>query len=151
MLHELAPPENRNVLCRQRKPFAILAPIVKPPVPIAFDPGRIIRLDRMDEIRSLGKLDGEFAFPSAGGIRAANFVEAPGLEQIHEAKFCFRNESDAQESNFALDRLEWRLSQEHTDPTAPHALALCRQKLIWERWPEGNAAAAATVDARRAA
>ena len=64
------------------------------------------------------------------------------------AKFCFRNETDAQESNFALDRLEWRLSQEHTDPTAPHALALCRQKMIWERWPEGNAA---TAETRKAA
>jgi len=60
-------------------------------------------------------------------------------------KFCFRNESDAQESNFALDRLEWRVSQEHSDPTAPHALALSRQQLIWKRWPDGIAAAAAAT------
>jgi hypothetical protein len=63
-------------------------------------------------------------------------------------KFSFLDETDAQESNFALDRLEWRLSQEHMDPTAPHALALSRQQTIWQRWPEGNAAAS---PARKAA
>ena len=62
-------------------------------------------------------------------------------------KFCFRDETDAQESNFALDRLERRLSQAHKDPTAPYALALTRQQLIWERWPHGNAAPANLQDA----
>ena len=62
-------------------------------------------------------------------------------------KFCFRDETDAQESNFALDRLEWRLGQEHADPTAPHALALGRQKLIWDRWPHSDAPAEAERNA----
>jgi hypothetical protein len=54
-------------------------------------------------------------------------------------KFSFRDATDAQESNFAIDRLEWRLSKEHKDPTAPYALALGRQQMIWERWPESTA------------
>ena len=64
-------------------------------------------------------------------------------------KFSFRDEDekDAQESNFAIDRLEWRISQEHKDPSAPYALALCRQKLIWERWPSS----AVPPDAQNAA
>lgn len=55
-------------------------------------------------------------------------------------KFSFRDEKDAQESTFAVDRIEWSIPDEHKDPKAPYALGLCRQKLIWERWPNGSAA-----------
>lgn len=55
-------------------------------------------------------------------------------------KFSFRDEKDAQESTFAVDRIEWSIPDEHKDPKAPYALGLCRQKLIWERWPSGSAA-----------
>ena len=55
-------------------------------------------------------------------------------------KFSFRDEKDAQESTFAVDRLEWSIPDEHKDPKAPYALGLCRQKMIWERWPNGSAA-----------
>jgi hypothetical protein len=54
-------------------------------------------------------------------------------------KFSFRDEKDAQESTFAVDRIEWSIPDEHKDPKAPYALGLCRQKLIWERWPSGSA------------
>ncbi len=62
-------------------------------------------------------------------------------------KFCFLNETDAQESNFALDRMEWSLSQAHKDPTPPHALALSRQQMICQRWPKEGAAPEAFQDA----
>jgi hypothetical protein len=55
-------------------------------------------------------------------------------------KYSFRDEKDAQESTFAVDRLEWSIPDEHKDPKAPYALGLCRQKMIWERWPSGSAA-----------
>ena len=55
-------------------------------------------------------------------------------------KFSFRDEKDAQESTFAIDRIEWSIPDEHKDRKAPYALGLCRQKLIWERWPNGSAA-----------
>ena len=54
-------------------------------------------------------------------------------------KFTFRDEKDAQESTFAIDRLEWSIPDENKDPKAPYALGLCRQKMIWERWPSGSA------------
>jgi hypothetical protein len=54
-------------------------------------------------------------------------------------KFSFRDEKDAQESTFAIDRLEWSIPDEHKDPKAPYALGLCRQKMVWERWPNGSA------------
>lgn len=54
-------------------------------------------------------------------------------------KFSFRDEKDAQESTFAIDRIEWSIPDEHKDPKAPYALGLCRQKMIWERWPNGSA------------
>ena len=63
-------------------------------------------------------------------------------------KFAFLDESDAQQSNFALDRLERCLSQEQAkDPTTPYALALDRQQMIWERWPQGIAAPETLRDA----
>jgi hypothetical protein len=64
-------------------------------------------------------------------------------------KFSFLDQTDAQESNFALDRLERLLAQEHKDPTTPYALGLCRQQMIWERWPQGSAAPAAVAEPLR--
>jgi hypothetical protein len=55
-------------------------------------------------------------------------------------KFSFRDEKDAQESTFAIDRIEWSIPDQNKDPKAPYAMGLCRQKLIWERWPNGSAA-----------
>ncbi|MBI1211703.1 MAG: hypothetical protein GC190_09595 [Alphaproteobacteria bacterium] len=54
-------------------------------------------------------------------------------------KFSFHEEKDAQESTFAIDRLEWSIPDEHKDPKEPYALGLCRQKMIWDRWPSGSA------------
>ena len=57
-------------------------------------------------------------------------------------KFSFSDEKDAQESTFAVDKIEWSIPDEHKDPKAPYALGLCRQKMIWERWPQSSPAEA---------
>lgn len=62
-------------------------------------------------------------------------------------KFSFCDEVDAQESNFALDRLERRLAEAHKDPTMPYQLALSRQQTIWERWPHTKEAQASLQNA----
>jgi len=67
------------------------------------------------------------------------------------AKFCFRDQTDAQQSNFALDRLERHLAQAQHASSAPYALALGRQQMIALRWPQVNAAESEPETLRNAA
>ena len=86
-LHELPSSEGREVLRGEFKPLAVLAPILKAPVPVLFDASRVIGLNRVDDLRRLGKLDDKFSFSTAQSVRSANLVEAASLHQVDVAQF----------------------------------------------------------------
>jgi hypothetical protein len=53
-LHELPSSEGCKILSGKFEPFAVLAAILKTPVPVFLDSGGVIGLDRVDDLRSLG-------------------------------------------------------------------------------------------------
>lgn len=55
-------------------------------MPILLDPCRVISLDRVDQYRRFGKLDGKLVFATAQRARSADLVEAAGFHQIHVAQ-----------------------------------------------------------------
>lgn len=60
---------------------------MKTPVPVFLDSSRVVGLDRVDDLRSLGHLDGKLAFAAAQSVRAADLIEAAGLHQVDVAQF----------------------------------------------------------------
>jgi hypothetical protein len=52
-LHELSSSEGREILGGKFEPFAVLAAILKTPVPVFLNSRGVIRLNRVDDLRSL--------------------------------------------------------------------------------------------------
>ena len=50
----------RTSACVNSEPFAVLATVSEPAMPVVLDSVRIVRLDRVHYVRALGKLDREF-------------------------------------------------------------------------------------------
>lgn len=93
-----------------------------------------------DERRKNGQIEAVLTLRELLTVRWLSHVGFKLMMQAKDGdKFSFRDEKDAQESTFAVDRLEWFVPDEHKDPKEPYALGLSRQKMIWERWPSGNA------------
>ena len=83
--HKLPPPEGCKILRPEFEPLAVLAPAAKASVPVLFDSGGIIGLDRVDNLGRPGKLDGELAFASPNRVRSTDLVEPTCPHQIDVA------------------------------------------------------------------
>ena len=86
-LQELPPSERGQILSGQFEPLAVLAAITKTSVLVFLDSNWVISPDRVDQPRCLGQLDGKLAFAAAESIRAADLIEAAGLDQVDVAQF----------------------------------------------------------------
>jgi hypothetical protein len=73
-LHKLSTLECPHVCLIERKPFPVLALTLKSAMPIALDAEWIIGANGVDCRRFIGKLDRQFAFPTANRVGLPNFV-----------------------------------------------------------------------------
>jgi hypothetical protein len=56
-----------------------------------------------------------------------------------DTSFTFNDAKDAEEATHAIRKLERHLPEEYRHPDDPHAQAVNRQFMIWERWPSEKA------------